>query len=443
MNAKTSNSSVIFRGDLMDRLHLTDLIEQKVLQQIQDEFSRFTGMAALTADADGVPVTKGSGFTTFCMELIRSSELGRRRCFECDRKGAMQTLKDGKPSVYSCHAGLIDFAAPIMVNGRMIGSFIGGQVRNETLDVKYMTQKAKEMGIEPEAYIAEAKKANVLSKQEVEKAASFLTVIAETLSRMAYYNYEALQKNRKISETSHAQSQFITQMAMNMKDDMVHWTEQIRDFSEKADVDGQQFKECVNQVLVQSAEVKSAMDSAMNYMHMAEGKMELAESEYHIRNLMHVVVFSVYDLAEKKNVKLEVDVQDDVPDCMLGDSGRIGQVLTQILQQSIRRMEYGLLHITVSCQREEYAVMLEIKIEEKPAGDSRSREQDGIEELISQFEEQTDYMEDVEGTGMVYVQNQIHAMSGSIQCAEEDDKVNAFLIQIPQLEIKEESVHGI
>ena len=61
MNDKTSNSSVIFRGDLMDRLHLTDLIEQKVLQQIQDEFSRFTGMAALTADADGADPFFGIG----------------------------------------------------------------------------------------------------------------------------------------------------------------------------------------------------------------------------------------------------------------------------------------------------------------------------------------------------------------------------------------------
>ena len=55
----------------MAEFSLTDLIDVSVLQQIQDGFSQYTGMAALTTDADGVPVTKGSGFTAFCMDLTR------------------------------------------------------------------------------------------------------------------------------------------------------------------------------------------------------------------------------------------------------------------------------------------------------------------------------------------------------------------------------------
>ena len=42
----------------MKNLKLTDLIDIKTLQEIQDSFSKATGMAALTTDADGNPVTR-------------------------------------------------------------------------------------------------------------------------------------------------------------------------------------------------------------------------------------------------------------------------------------------------------------------------------------------------------------------------------------------------
>ena len=51
------------------RLQLTDLIDMDTLQRIQDAFSKLTGFAALTTDADGVPVTDGVNFTDYCIFL--------------------------------------------------------------------------------------------------------------------------------------------------------------------------------------------------------------------------------------------------------------------------------------------------------------------------------------------------------------------------------------
>ena len=83
----------------MEGLRLTDLLDVQVLQQIQDSFSRFTGMAANTTDENGIPVTNSSGFTHFCLDLTRKSPLGGRRCEECAKKGALFTLREGKPVV--------------------------------------------------------------------------------------------------------------------------------------------------------------------------------------------------------------------------------------------------------------------------------------------------------------------------------------------------------
>ena len=87
--------------DMNRELTLTDLIDVKVLQKIQDSFAKMTGMAALTTDADGVAVTEGSNFSDFCMKYTRTSRLGCTRCEQCDRQGAEMALESGRSVIYA------------------------------------------------------------------------------------------------------------------------------------------------------------------------------------------------------------------------------------------------------------------------------------------------------------------------------------------------------
>lgn len=56
----------------MEKVHLLELIDVDILQKIQDGFSEYTGMAALITDADGAPLTNGSGFLQGVGEKIRN-----------------------------------------------------------------------------------------------------------------------------------------------------------------------------------------------------------------------------------------------------------------------------------------------------------------------------------------------------------------------------------
>ena len=46
------------------------------------------------------------------------------------QKGGEEAARLGRPVVYECHAGLIDFAAPILLEGRQIGTILGGASAN-------------------------------------------------------------------------------------------------------------------------------------------------------------------------------------------------------------------------------------------------------------------------------------------------------------------------
>ena len=184
----------------MAEIKLTDLINVNVLQEIQDGFAAVTGMAALTTDENGNPVTRGSNFTDFCMNLTRKCPMGASRCEKCDRDGGQRTMDTHRAVAYSCHAGLVDFAAPIMLNGEMIGSFIGGQVLTSPPDEFTFRQTARELGINEDRYIQAVNKVKVLDRKQVDDAADFLCTIARLLSESAYDTYLANQINDSLSK---------------------------------------------------------------------------------------------------------------------------------------------------------------------------------------------------------------------------------------------------
>lgn len=175
----------------INNITLLDVIDRRTLQNLQDAFAAATGMAALATDKNG-PVTEGSNFTDFCMSLTRKSRVGSEQCNRCDLKGGEEASRTGKPSVYYCTNGLMDFAAPVIVNGKHIGSLIGGQVLPEAPDEAKFRKIADELGIDQDEYIAALKKVKIVPMRQIEAAANLLWQMANALSEVGYQRLVAV-----------------------------------------------------------------------------------------------------------------------------------------------------------------------------------------------------------------------------------------------------------
>lgn len=179
----------------LDNITLLDVIDKRTLQNLQDAFAAATGMAALATDDTGA-VTDGSNFTDFCMNLTRKSRIGCDRCNQCDLKGGEEASRTGRPAVYYCHGGLMDFAAPVMLNGKHIGSLIGGQVLPEPPDEDKFRRIAAEIGVDPDQYIAALRKVKIVPKQQIEAAANLLYQMANALSEVGYQRLVAIETQK-------------------------------------------------------------------------------------------------------------------------------------------------------------------------------------------------------------------------------------------------------
>ncbi len=113
-----------------ESMKIGNYIDLGVLQNILDNFAKATGMSFVTVDYKGTPVTRYSGFTNFC-SMLRSHDEYKAVCYQCDAHGGLQAAITGRPYIYRCHTGLVDFAVPIMVKGNYLGAILAGQVKVE------------------------------------------------------------------------------------------------------------------------------------------------------------------------------------------------------------------------------------------------------------------------------------------------------------------------
>jgi ligand-binding sensor protein/anti-sigma regulatory factor (Ser/Thr protein kinase) len=108
-------------------LNLKDVFNVSLLQRIQDTFAEAMGFAAVTANKAGMPLTQNSNFRRIC-RMIRSTEGGLARCMRSDAEGGRKAQALRRPHIYVCMGGLIDIAAPIIIEGEYLGCILCGQV---------------------------------------------------------------------------------------------------------------------------------------------------------------------------------------------------------------------------------------------------------------------------------------------------------------------------
>ncbi len=184
----------------LNLLEIKDVIDIALLQKFQDNFAESMDIASVTVDINGSPITKPSSYTNFCMNFTHSTKVGDDRCAESHRKGGEEATRTGRPYVYTCHAGLIDFAAPIMVNGKQIGTILGGQVLTSKPEESKYRKTANEIGVSENGYIEAVKKVKITTEKNIKAAAEVLYIIANALSRIGYEELKLKGMSQVLSE---------------------------------------------------------------------------------------------------------------------------------------------------------------------------------------------------------------------------------------------------
>ncbi|MCS6859976.1 MAG: PocR ligand-binding domain-containing protein [Abditibacteriales bacterium] len=144
-----------------------DFIDPETWQRIQDTFAKATRLEIRVVDAERRKLSTPSRLTRFC-QLVEGSLLGRERCFQSDLETILLCGQGRCCVVTPCHARIIGFGVPIIVDGEHIATVTGGECVAEPLPEEFVRQLARELNIDEEELVSAANELEVLPASVVQ-----------------------------------------------------------------------------------------------------------------------------------------------------------------------------------------------------------------------------------------------------------------------------------
>ena len=127
---------------------------KKIIEWILDSYVRLTGFQIHFLNDQGErtfsPSSSLRNGCAFC-KLIQTSIEGKKECSKSFYDNGLRSAEYGNSYIFQCRFGIITWITPLMVNGKLLGSFIseGILMRKPVPNfIKEAIEKTKYLGIE-------------------------------------------------------------------------------------------------------------------------------------------------------------------------------------------------------------------------------------------------------------------------------------------------------
>lgn len=424
--------------------YITELFTVDALQKIQDAFSTMIGMAALITDENGHAITEPSNFTDYCWKYTRQAKLGALRCEQCDKYGSLMAHDTGKPTFYTCHAGLIDFAAPIVANGTIIGAVIGGQVLTRPLHKALVKETAEATGINFEEYWEAAQKIKIVSQKRIGRAMEFLYTISSILSNMSLDRYKALnaaEETRKASLEIEKAAQMKTDFLANMSHEIRTPMNAIIGMAEMAlreDIPDEA-RSYINQIKSSGRSLLTIINDILDFSKIESGKMDIVPIEYDSMSMFNDVSNIIMTRLIDKDVYFDLDITPHLPSMLYGDNIRIRQVLINLANNAVKFTNYGFVCIKVDFEWiDSDNILLKISVIDTGIG-IKKEDLSKIFESFQQVDSKRNRNVEGTGLGLAITRRLLSLMGGQLSVTSEYGEGSTFTFSLPQKVVVKDS----
>ncbi|MBC8234529.1 SpoIIE family protein phosphatase [bacterium] len=175
---------------------LSDFVDISILQDIQDWFAQFTGISVAIRDPDGFFITRPSMKNSFCSTIV-GDERGAEYCRASNQEAARIAAETGKPTKYICHAGLIQFTAPIILDGETLALVVVGDRPVEALSCGKIQEIAERLHIDEVVLQKVSSELRTWSEDEMHGAIQFLYSITNAIASICY---QGSQLQKRVNE---------------------------------------------------------------------------------------------------------------------------------------------------------------------------------------------------------------------------------------------------
>ena len=271
---------------------------------------------------------------------------------------------------------------------------------------------------------------HVRTLEDLEHIVRGYTILITDVTSIQEHIQKVNEMREKAEEANRAKSDFLANMSHEIRTPMnavVGMSELIIEESR-----GRKMYDYACNIKSAALNLLSIINDILDISKVEAGKMELIESDYYIQVLVNDTVNLVQMAAAQRGLKMQVDMDEDIPYQLWGDVGRIRQMLINILNNAIKFTRKGYVSLSVSSEYiDKENINLRFVIEDTGIG---IKEEDlaSIFEAFQQLDMSKNRMTEGTGLGLPITKSLVTLMQGDIQVESEYGKGTKFIIDIRQ-----------
>ncbi|MEW6322186.1 MAG: response regulator [Acidobacteriota bacterium] len=171
------------------------------------------------------------------------------------------------------------------------------------------------------------------------------------------------------------------------------------------------------------------LNDILDFSKMEAGKLRLDPVNFAVRPLVDEAMRSIAVLAHQKGLELIVDVAHDVPEALVGDRGRLRQVLINLAGNAVKFTEEGEIVVRVARAPELGKGALRISVSDTGIGIPPEKHE-AIFEAFSQADGSTTRRFGGTGLGLTISAQLVSLMGGTIHLASEPGEGSTFTFTV-------------
>ncbi len=173
------------------------------------------------------------------------------------------------------------------------------------------------------------------------------------------------------------------------------------------------------------------INSVLDFSKIEAGKMIVEERIFNLKRFVQQHVQPLKIQAIEKNIDFFLEVDQDIPDYLVGDEHKLGQILNNLIFNAIKFTEKGFVKLRVEMiPKSEQLIEVAFMIIDSGIGISKE-DQDKIFESFNQADSSATRKYGGTGLGLTISKNMAELMKGSLAVSSELLKGSVFTLKLP------------